>query len=70
MVICARSTVTKGLLKRLEDFEITRRVEIIQTIALLRSVRILRKVLETCCHSYSRERPSANTDVKKYQGVK
>ena len=39
-------TVTKGLIKRLEVFEIRGRVETIQTTALLRSVRILRRVLE------------------------
>ncbi len=40
-------TVTKGLLKRLEDLEVGGRVETIQTIALLRTDRILRRVLET-----------------------
>ena len=43
----ALGTVTKGLLKGLEDLEIRGQVETIQTIALLRSVRILRRVLET-----------------------
>ena len=36
-----------GLVKGLEEFEIRGQVETIQTIALLRSARILRKVLET-----------------------
>ena len=36
-----------GLLKGLEDFEFGRRVEIIQTTALLKTARILRRVLET-----------------------
>ena len=40
-------TVTKGLVQRLEDSEIRGRVEIILTTALLRSARILRRVLET-----------------------
>ena len=40
-------TVTKGLLKGLEDLEIGGRVETIQTTALLRTARILRRVLET-----------------------
>ena len=40
-------TVTKGLLKGLEDLEIGGRVETIQTTALLKTVRILRRVLET-----------------------
>ena len=38
-------TVTKGLLKGLEDLEITGRVEAIQTTALLRTARILRSLL-------------------------
>ena len=40
-------TVTKGLLKGLEDLEVGERVETIQTTALLRTARILRRVLET-----------------------
>ena len=47
IVIGALGTVTKGLLKGLEDLEIGGRVETIQTTALLRSARILRRVLET-----------------------
>ena len=69
IVIGAFGTVTKGLLKRMEDLEVGRRVETIQTTALLRTVRILRRVQETCCHSNSSERPSAKTDVKNSQGV-
>ena len=40
-------TVTQGLLKWLEDLEIGGRVVTIKTIALLRTARILRRVLET-----------------------
>ena len=40
-------TVTKGLLKGLEDLEVGGRVETIQTTALLKTARILRRVLET-----------------------
>ena len=40
-------TVTKGLLKRLEDLEVGGRVETTQTTALLRTARILRRVQET-----------------------
>ena len=47
IVIGAFGTVTKGLLKGLEDLEVGRRVETIQTTALLRTARILRRVLET-----------------------
>ena len=64
IVIGAFGTVTKGLLNGLEDLEVGGRVETIQTTALLRMARILRRVQETCCHSNSSERPSANTDVK------
>ena len=47
IVIGALGTVTKGLLKGLVDFEVSWRVETIQTTALLRTARILRRVLET-----------------------
>ena len=47
VVIGALGTITKGLLKGLEDLEIGGRVETIQTTALLRTARILRRVLET-----------------------
>ena len=47
IVIGALGTITKGLLKGLEDLEIGGRVETIQTTALLRTARILRRVLET-----------------------
>ena len=47
IVIGAFGTVTKGLLKGLEDLKVGGRVETIQTTALLRTARILRRVLET-----------------------
>ena len=47
MVIGMFCTVTKGSIKGLEDLEISRRVENIQTTTLLRSARILRGVMET-----------------------
>ena len=47
IVIGAFGTVTKGLLKRLEDLEVGGQVETIQMTALLRTARILRRVLET-----------------------
>ena len=47
IVIGAFGTVTKGLLKGLKNFEVGDRVETIQTTALLKTARILRKVLET-----------------------
>ena len=45
VVIGAYGTVTKGLLKELEDLEVERRQS--KKIALLRTARILRRVLET-----------------------
>ena len=47
IVIGAFGTVTKGLLKSLGDLEVGGRVETLQTTALLKTVRILRRVLET-----------------------
>ena len=47
IVIGALGTITKGLLKCLEDLEIGGRVETIQTTALLRTARILRRVQQT-----------------------
>ena len=46
IVIGAFGTVTKGLLKGLEDLEVGGRVDTIQT-ALLKTARILTRVLET-----------------------
>ena len=47
IVIGAFGTVTEVLLKGLEDLEVGGRVETIQTTALLKTARILRRVLET-----------------------
>ena len=47
IVIGAFGTIAKGLLKDLEDLEVGGREETIQMTALLRSARILRRVLET-----------------------
>ncbi len=47
IIIGAFGTVTKGLLKGLEDLEVDGRVETIQTTVQLRTARILRRVLET-----------------------
>ena len=47
IVIGAFGTVTEGLLKGLEDLEVSGRVETIQTTALLKTARLLRRVLET-----------------------
>ena len=47
IVIGAFGTETEGLLKNLEDLEVGGPVETIQTNALLKTARILRRVLET-----------------------
>ena len=69
IVIGALGTVTKGLLKGLEDLDVGGRVETTQTTALLRTAKILRRVLEIWGDSNSSEKPSANTDVKNSRGV-
>ena len=48
IVIGAFGTVTKRLLNGLEDIEVVRREETIQITTLLKTARILRRVLETC----------------------
>ena len=68
IIIGALDTTTKWLVKGYEDLEIRGRVETFRTTTFLKSARILRRVLETC-HSNSRERQSADTDVKYTQGV-
>ena len=47
IVISALSIVTEGLIQGEEDLEIRGRVEKTETTALLRSARILRRVLDT-----------------------
>ena len=69
IIIGAPGIVTKGLAQGLAELEIKGRVGTVQTTALLRSARIPRRLKETCCHSNSSERPSANADVKNSQGV-
>ena len=69
IVIGAFGTITKGLLKSQEDLEVDGRVETIQMTALLRTARILRRVLETWGDLLLlklQRKPWANTDVKKH----
>ena len=47
IVIGALGIITKGLLKGLEDLEVGRRVETIQMTSLVKTARILRRVLES-----------------------
>ena len=71
IVIGALGTVIKELVQGQEDLEIKGRVETIQTTALLRSARILRKVLESwgdlLSHSNSCDKSSTSTYVKNSQ---
>ena len=69
MITVALGTVPKGLFRGLEELEIVGRADFIQTTALLKSARILRRVPETCYHSDSSERPSANACMKISQGI-
>ena len=62
IVIGAFSAVTKGLVKGFEDLEIRGRLETIQTTALLRTARILKRVLETLRRLFITQTP-----VKKHQ---
>ena len=64
IVIGAFGTVTKGLLKGLENLEVGGRVETIQTTALLRTARILRSVQETCGDLLSLKLPWKNHQLK------
>ena len=63
IVIGSLGTISKDLGKGVEEWEINGRIETIQTAALLRTARILLRVLgraeDNCCHSDSRERPPA-----------
>ena len=57
----------KGLVKGLENLEIRGQVETIQTTALLKSARILRRswrLEETCCHSKFNGKPSAVVGIR------
>ena len=70
IIIGVCDTVTKGLIKGLEDLKIRGRVESIQTATLVRSARILRRVLDielTFCPSNSCGELSAYAGVKTYQ---
>ena len=59
VVIGGLGTIPKVLVKGLEDFEIKEQMEINQSRALLRSARILGRMLGTCYHLNTSERLSA-----------
>ena len=67
VVISTLGTAPKSLIRELEELEIGGRAEAIQTTALLRSARILRRVLVS---PDSSERPSADAGVENSQEVK
>ena len=72
IVIGIFSTVTKVLLKGLDDLEVEEQVETIQTKALLRTARILRRVLETWGDLLSiriQWKTISKADLKNSQGV-
>ena len=72
IVIGAFRTVTKGLLKVLEDLEVCGRVETIQSTTFWEPLEYWEescRLEETCCHSNSSERPSALADGKNSKGV-
>ena len=56
--------------KRFGELEIRERIDTIQTKALLKSARIPRRVLDTCCYSNFGEKPPVKTGEKNTQGVK
>ena len=67
ILIGAFGEVTKRLIQGLDDLEIRGQVDTIQTTALFRLARTLkesRKLEETCFHSDSSDKPSANAGVK------
>ena len=67
IVIGAFGMVTKGLLKGLEDLEVGGGVESIKQLHYWKRPEYWEeswRLEETCCHSDSSEKPSANTDVK------
>ena len=68
IIIGALGTVTKGWVKGLEDLEIRKRVDSIQTTALLRSSRIRKEcwgLEEICCHLDSSEKTSTDNQMSK-----
>ena len=65
IVIAAFGTVTKGLLKELEDLEYKWRPSKLQHYWELPEYwEESGRLEETCCHSNSNEKPSAKNDVK------
>ena len=70
IVVGALGTVHKSLESGLEELEIRKKIETIQTTSLLRSTRILRRVLEIWGDTDSTEQTAAESGVKISPGVK
>ena len=68
-VIGAVGTIPDGLVKRQEVLEFGGWASAMNTKEMLRSARILRKVLEPCCKLDSIERLSSYPGAKNSQGV-
>ena len=56
IIVAALGSVSKSLEKGLEELEISERIETIQTTVFLKSIRILKRVLETCVDLVSSRR--------------
>ena len=72
IVIGALGTVTKGLVQGLEDLEIMGQWRLSKLLHYWDRPEYWEeswRLEETCCHSNSSERPSADADVKNFQGV-
>ena len=72
IVISAFGTVTKGLLKGLEDLEVANEWRPFKLQHYWERPEYWEeswRLEENCCHSNFNERPSANADVKNSQGV-
>ena len=69
IAVGALGTVSKSMTKRFEELEIRGGIDTIQTTALLRSVRILRKVLETWKEYLSLRLEWKTTSKRRYDRV-
>ena len=70
IVIGALRLIPKEQIQGLKDLDISGQKETIQSTALLRSARILRRVLKTCYYTNSSEKPSTNAGVRNSQKIR
>ena len=59
--------ILKGFVRGLKELEIEEGAETIRTAAGCQNTEKSPGDEEACCHSYSRQRPSADADVKNMQ---